>query len=211
MSHILRSSRFAGIGVMFVLATGTLAAQTSATTPPPSPDSSNHWELLFSTGKFIPTGAERRTLRDAPLSTVQLSYVFASRVALTTMFGWARSHDLGTEGTPRISVFTYDVGIEARTPRWNASESVSLASFAGIGGGRRSLDYRGRDVDATHAPAGYAAVGADLAVARVGVRLEARDYVASMTPLAGAGRRQMRNDLSILAGLRLLRKRPSGE
>ena len=209
MSHVSRSSRIAAIALMLLLAIGSVDAQSTTAAPTPSPDSSNHWEMLFSTGTLVPTGVQRQTLKRAPLSTAQLSYVFASRFAVTTMFGWARSRDLITEGNPRISVFTYDVGVEARASRWTIGNGLSFTSFAGVGGGGGSFNHRGRDLDATHAPTGYAALGAELAIGRARVRLEARDYVMAMRPLVGDGARAMRNDVSIVAGFRLVKKQQS--
>lgn len=206
MSHVSRSSRTAAVALMLLAATESLAAQAATPEPTSSPAASNHWEMLFSTGRLVPTGVERLTLKGAPLSTGQLSYVWASRVALTTTFGWARSRDLVTEGNPRLSVFLYDVGVEARGRQWKGGDAFGFTPFAGAGGGGRSFDHRGRDIDATHAPTGYAALGGELAVGIVRVRLEARDYVTGMRPLVGVGGRGARNDVGIIAGFRLVRK-----
>lgn len=211
MSHVSRSSRVAAIALMLLSAAGSVDAQSTTASPTPPPDSSNHWEMLFSTGALVPTGVERQALKRAPLSTGQLSYVLASRVAFTTMFGWARSRDLLTEGNPRVSIFTYDVGVEARAPQHRVGNALSFTPFAGVGGGGRSFDHPGRDSDATHGPAGYAAIGGEMAIGRARVRLEARDYVMSMRPLVGGGTRAMRNDVSIIAGFRLVKKQPSTE
>jgi hypothetical protein len=62
------------------------------------------------------------------------------------------------------------------------------------------------DVDATHTLAGYAVVGGELGMGRVGLRLEARDYVTGFRPLIGGGGARTRNDIVALVGLRL-RKR----
>jgi hypothetical protein len=209
MSHIARISRAVALSLVLLVATRPVGAQSAATAPSLTP--AHRWELLFSTGALVPTGVQRRILKDAPLSTGQLSYVMASRLALTTSVGWARSRDLATEGNPRLSVFTYDVGVEARAPRWGGGDALSLMPFAGVGGGGRSFNHRGRDLDATHAPAGYAALGGELAVRRARIRVEARDYVVGMTPLVGGGKREIRNDLSIIAGLRLVKQHASAE
>lgn len=188
---------------LLLAAPGTADAQVARH----APTSRNSWELLASSGAFVPTGALRGALKDASLSTAQLSYVVRSRVAVTTSVGWARSRDLVTEGDPKLSVFTYDVGVEARAPRWRVSDAVTFAPFAGAGAGGRSYDHRGLDVDATHAPAGYVAAGGVLGAGRLRLRLEARDYVTGFQPLVGGGAAAARNDVMLLAGLRYTRKR----
>jgi hypothetical protein len=54
--------------------------------------------------------------------------------------------------------------------------------------------------------AGYGAVGGELRAGRVGLRLEARDYVSGFRPLAGGGSARTRNDVVALLSLSL-RKR----
>jgi hypothetical protein len=106
-------------------------------------------------------------------------------------------------------VFTYDVGVEARAPRWRERGAVTFTPFAGAGGGARSYNHRGLDVDATHALAGYAAAGGELGIGRVRLRVEARDYVATFRPLVGGGAAAARNDVMLLAGLRITRRHAS--
>jgi len=171
-------------------------AQTAAT-------QRNGWELLFSSGALIPTGAQRNYLKDAQLSTAQVSYVIRSRFAITTMFAWARSRDLASAGDPKLDVFMYDVGAEARAPRLTASRSLTFAPFVGVGVGSRSYNYRSLDVDARHNLAGYAAVGGELGRRRVRLRLEVRDYLTGFKPLDGQGTADTRNDVVAMIGLRL--------
>ena len=173
----------------------------------PAPAARSGWELIASSGALVPTGAQRAALKDASLSAAQLSYVVRSRFAVTTTVGWARSRDLLAEGDPKLPVFTYDVGVEARAPRWLAGDAVTFTPFAGAGAGGRSYDYRGRDVDATHGVAGYVTAGGELGAGRLRVRVEARDYVTGFKPLVGGGAAAARNDVMLLAGLRYTRKR----
>jgi hypothetical protein len=56
-------------------------------------------------------------------------------------------------------------------------------------------------VDATHNLAGYASVGSELGMGRVGLRVEVRDYLAGFQPLVGSGRSATRNDVVIMAAL----------
>jgi hypothetical protein len=181
-----------------------LAAQTAepSATLPAKP----RWELLIPTGTVVPTGAQRDAIKRANLSAVQLSYVPRPALAVTAMVGWARSRDIATANDPKLDVFTYDVGAEVRAPRWGGARSTTFMPFAGVGVGARSYNYRSLDVDATHNAAGYAALGGEVGVRRVRLRLEARDYVTGFRPLAGGETAGARNDVVVMAGLRFTRR-----
>lgn len=167
------------------------------------------WEVLGSSGALLPTGAQRSAVKRAALSTAQVLYVITPHVAITSTLGWGRSRDLAVAGTPKLSVFTYDVGLEARAPQWRQGSTLTLMPFAGVGAGGRSYDHRGRDVDATHNVAGYASLGGELGAGRVRLRIEGRDYLSRFKPIVGGGRATTRQDFTLLAGLRLTRKRAS--
>lgn len=202
MSHAARSAHSIAVAVGLVLVVSS-AGRAQVAAPATTDTAKNGWEMLFSSGALVPTGVERKSIKDAQLSTGQLSYVVASRFAVTTTVGWARSRDLIAENTPRLSVFSYDVGLEARAPRWAANDALAFTPFSGVGVGGRSFDHRGGDLATTHAPTGYASLGGELAVGRARVRLEARDYLTHMTPLIGGGPRELRNDVTIIAGFRI--------
>lgn len=167
----------------------------------------SRWEVLSSSGALVPTGAQRSAMKRAALTTAQVLYVVGPHLAVTTTLGWGRSRDLVAEGTSKLSVFTYDVGLEARGPQWRQQSALALTPFAGLGAGGRSYDHRGRDVDATHDIAAYASLGAELGAGRVRLRLEGRDYLSRFSPVTGGGRATARQDFTLLVGLRLTRKR----
>ncbi len=187
-----------------VVAFGLLTAVAPVAGAQSSAARRNSWEVLTSSGALLPTGAERSAIKNAPISTVQLSYVVQSRFAVTSMVGWGRTRDIGTVDAPKLDVFTYDVGAEARAPHWIERESVSFSPFIGIGAGARSYNYRSLDVDATHNMAAYSATGGELGIGRVHLRLEVRDYVSGFKPLDGRGASAIRNDFVALIGLRLV-------
>jgi hypothetical protein len=193
------SATITAVALTVALHFSPAAADAQATRSAPV----NGWEFLMSSGVLVPTGAQRDALKDARLSTAQLSYVVRSRFAMTTMVGWARSRDLASANDPKLDVFTYDLGAEARAPEWFAGRSVTFTPFVGAGGGARSYNHRKLEVDATHNVAGYAAVGGEFAMGRVGLRVEARDYVSGFRPLVGGGRAHVRNDVVALLGLSL--------
>src|SRR5687768_11715427 len=74
----------AALGVLL-----TPARPADAQTAPrrQAPPQRTGWEVLFSSGALVPTGAQRDALKDAALSTAQVSYVVRSRFAITTMLG----------------------------------------------------------------------------------------------------------------------------
>lgn len=184
-----------------VLFAATHRAAVAQTTPRQS-----KWEFLVSSGAIAPTGAQRAAIKRGNLSVAQLSYAIRPALALTAALGWARSRDVAAAGAPRLDVFTYDLGAEARGPRWQAGRGVTFRPFAGAGAGARSYDYRGLDARATHNLAAYGSVGGEIGLGRVRLRLEVRDYVTGFKPLDGVGAADTRNDVVVLAGLRFVKR-----
>ena len=176
-----------------------LSAQ--ATEGQATPASKSSWELIVPSGALLPTGAQRDAIKRGNLTAVQLIYVIRPEIAVMSTFGWARSRDVITSGSPKLDVFTYDAGAEVRAPSWKKN----ITPFAGAGVGGRSYNHRKLDVDATHNVSAYASAGGELAVRRIRVRVEARDYVSAFRPLAGAGESRAGNDVVVMAGLRWVR------
>lgn len=194
--------RAAGVIGLAMLTTGAAAAQTAvASVSSPSPT----WELRFTSGALVATGAQRDAVKDGQLSAVQLSWRVHPVIAITGTAGWARSRDRLIANTPKLDVFTGDLGAELRPAQWFADRKVSLSPFVGAGAGVRSYNYRKLDVDATNNVAGYLAAGGEFGFRRVGLRLEVRDYATGFKPLIGAGRSDTRNDVMLMAGVRFNR------
>jgi hypothetical protein len=156
-------------------------------------------------GAYIPTGDQRDLLQDAVLVGAQASYALLPQLALTGTFGWSPSKDRITAGDPTLDIYQYDLGAEARAPSWYRSEfgGWDFTPFAGLGVGGRTYNYRDLDVGSKTDVAGYGALGGELGIGRIGVRLEARDYVSRFTPLTGGGDAKTRNDVTVAAGLTL--------
>lgn len=166
-------------------------------------DRSARWSLTVPGGTIVPTGAQRHAIKRGDVTALQLAYSPRPAFAITSTFGWARSRDIATAGDPKLDLFTYDVGVEARAPRWLQGYSMSFAPFAGVGVGGRSYNYRSLDVDATHNIAGYFSAGGELRVRRLGLRIEGRDYVTGFKPLQGSGNTRSGNDVIVLAGVHI--------
>ena len=67
------------------------------------------------------------------------------------------------------------------------------------GVGARSYNFRHADLATTHELAAYVSAGGELGLKRVRVRLEVRDYFTGVNQ----GTDARRNDLAVMAGLRL--------
>jgi hypothetical protein len=160
------------------------------------------FELLMPTGTVVPTGAQEGELQRANLTAVQLSYGLRPSLVLTGMVGWARTRPLGLDNDVKLDLFTYDVGAEYRLPRRSSDGRFNFKPFTGIGLGARSFNYRNIDTPTTHNLAAYASAGGELALARVRVRLEVRDYMTWLDA-PGYSESVRRNDVAVMAGLRL--------
>lgn len=187
----------------------TTARPVAAQAPATSQGSA--WEFRFTSGGFIPAGGQRQALEDAQLSGAQLSWAVRPAVAVTGTFSWARSRDLTANQTPRLDVFTSDLGVEVRPGGWGVQRAVSFSPFVGLGAGVRSYNHRTLDVEATHNLATYGTVGGELGFRRVGLRLEVRDYMAGFKPLVGGGTSTLRNDVVLMAGVRFNRRAVSAK
>ena len=183
---------------MLVAFTGPLTAQTS------TPAQKGPFEIRFTSGELVATGNQRNFIKDGQLSGVQMSWSLNPMLAVTGAFAWARSRDLTSIDKQKLDVFTTDIGVEARPARWFTGHMVTFSPIVGLGAGVRSYNYRSLDVDAKHNLAGYGSVGGEFGILnRVGVRLEARDYASGYKPLIGTGKSVTRNDVVIMAALRI--------
>lgn len=160
------------------------------------------FELLVPSGTMVPTGAQEDTVKRANLTAVQLSYGMRPDLVVTSTLGWARATPLGLGPEARLDLLTYDAGVEYRLPRRRTDRRINVKPFTGLGVGARTYSYRRVDVSTTHDLATYASAGGELGLARVRVRLEVRNYLTWATP-AGSSGTTRRNDVAVLAGLRL--------
>ena len=161
----------------------------------------------MASGTLVPTGVEKDVIKSADLTAAQLSWMPRPSLAISGTFGWARSRDLGSVNTPKLDVFMSDVGVELRPAQWFAGRAVTFSPFGGLGAGVRSYNYRSIDADARHNASGYGTVGGEIGAGRVGLRLEARNYISGFKPLVGAGKTDTRNDIVFMVALRFSRHR----
>jgi len=167
------------------------------------PAASGAFELRPYAGAYLPTGDQRDLLEDAVLVGAQASYRILPQLAITGTLGWSPSKDRIAAGNQTLDLYQYDIGAELRAPAWVDRGSWSFTPFAGLGIGGRTYDYRDLDTDAQTDVAGYGALGGEFGFGRLGLRLEARDYLSRFEPLTddGDGDARTRNDVTLAAGL----------
>jgi hypothetical protein len=196
--------------LVVLLTLAVLARPASGQVDVPS-SSSPRWALFITTGSMMPTGELHHALRSAPLTAAQVLWLPRPRVAVVGTLGWARSRDLVTVGAPKVDAITADLGAELRSEARDLGAWGRIGGFVGSGIGMRRYDSRAVDTDASHHVATYVAVGTDLTVRRVGLRIELRDYASGFAPLTGAGERTIGNDVVVMTSLRLHRRRTAAQ
>lgn len=186
-------------GAVLVLA---LPTATSVVSAQQASEAGGRWEVRVVSGKVFPLGDARARFRDAGVTMAQVSRVPGS-VALSASLGWARSRDLTATPAPRLDIFLYDVAAEVRMGAIAFSEQVGFRPFVGLGAGARRYDQRGIADDANDALSAFGAIGGELGIHRLRVRLELRDQVSGGRAHAATERVGGHHELVGLVGFRL--------
>lgn len=200
MSHTQRTTHTTLVVAALLLAMPTTAEAQADTSR------SKAWEVRVTSGSLIPIGEQRQQLARGPLTTVQVSWLPRRALAVTGTLGWAKSKDLTAVGSRGLNAFAADVGIESRPQRLVVGQRISFSPLAGIGAGARSYDYRGGDSNARYNVAAFIALGGELGYRRLGLRMEARQYVSGFAPMDGVGPTPTRGDVMLLTSLRFNRR-----
>jgi hypothetical protein len=199
---LIRRAVLAALALGGLLVTTASARAQDHVLVTPGTRASSSFELRPYAGAYIPTGDQRDLLKDAVLVGAQASWRATRHLAVTGTFGWAPSKDRVTAGDQTLDLYQYDVGAEARAQSWYNRGSWAFTPFVGLGVGGRTYNYRDLDdVDAKTNVAGYGALGGEVGFGRLGLRLEARDYISRFEPLTGDGDAKTRNDVTLAAGL----------
>jgi hypothetical protein len=97
-----------------------------------------------------------------------------------------------------VSAYAYDAGVESFRP-YALGERWEIRPFLGAGlGGRTYVDHGNGDHSETNFAA-YGALGTELQLDRLAMRVEARDYLTRFKGLAGELESETRNDLALVS------------
>src|SRR5688572_7977533 len=202
VTHMLTTDTSLTSRIRVVAAAVFAITAASIATPAQAQDivTTKGFELRPYVGAYIPTGDQRDVLKDAVLIGGQASYRILPQLAITGSVGWSPSKDQLTPGDETIDLWQYDLGAEVRAQSWRTWGTMDFTPFVGLGGGARTYNYRDLDVDSKTNIAGYGVLGGELGFGRLGLRLEARDYVSRFEPFDG-GDTKTRNDVTVATGV----------
>lgn len=178
------------IAAVIAAGAATLPAQSPRLTP----------EVRPFVGVNVPTGDQRDLFEDALLIGVEGALQMRPNLHLLAGFGWSPGTTRYAADDNGVDMLTYDVGVELSTIRVLAN-GRQLRPFFGLGAGLRSYLFRSDDLSDRTCASGYGALGTELQLQRLALRMEARDNVfCYKSPIAGVGS-QTRNDLTFGFGL----------
>lgn len=149
-------------------------------------------------GGYVPTGAQRGAFAPAPVVGVQVAVGLRRTLALVAGAAIAQTEDRTAAPRANVNLVQFDVGVEFGRASGGRLRR-GLAPFAGVGVGGRTYDYAAGGIATRVFPTGYAAGGAEVALGRAGLRVEARDHLSryQRPPVSTS----IRNDLVLLAAL----------
>lgn len=193
----MRTSLITFVTVVGIAFTASAAQAQTSTTKKPG------FELIVPGGQAGQVGDGEKTVKRGNLNAIQASYGLRPDLVLTATTSWTRTRPIGLGDEAKLHLFTYDLGAEWRMPRSASEGRLNIKPFAGVGVGARTLNYRHIDVATATDAAAYVSAGAEIRVAWVRLRLEARDYVVAPS-FARLSFSKERHDVAVLAGVRLV-------
>ena len=144
-------------------------------------------------GAYIPTGDLRDVLPNALFVGGQGAIEVNETVHLVGTLAW-----MPNRTSRDVSAYAYDAGVEGFRP-YPLGERWEIRPFIGAGlGARTYVDHGNGDHKETNF-AGYGALGTELQLDRLAMRVEARDYVTRFKGLAGELEGETRNDLALVS------------
>jgi len=151
-------------------------------------------------GAYVPVGKQHRLLDGGVALGAQLALEFARGAHAVAGFTWVPTNQRGLDTDARVEMAQFDLGAEWLSPGRRRVQA-GFDPLVGVGLGIRA--YRSRDTDTpSQANLGaYGALGGELRLGRVGLRLEARDYVTAFRGLDGRAATSLRTDTAVALGL----------
>jgi len=196
-SRVALSAAFAVVGIGLVA--GQAAAQEGV---------GRRIEVRPFVGAYVPTGDQRDELKDAFALGTTLAFRATPALSVVGSFGWSPSKaknagaDAADDTAEELDLFQYDAGLELGRDFALGASRWNWRPFVGIGAGARTYNYRDLALDAETDFAGYGAMGVQFDAGRLGLRLEARDYLSKFDGLDGSlSDSSTRNDLFLTGAL----------
>jgi hypothetical protein len=174
---------------MLATAAMALPAQTSAWKP----------ELRPFLGASVPTGGQRDLFKDAAMFGVQGALELRPTFHVLGTFSWVPAQNKYAAGDDNVSIFAYDAGIEKGLVQPLRS-GWELRPFFGVGAGARTYSYASPALRDQTCVGGYGALGSELQLRRVALRLEARDNVFCYKSPVGGVESKTRSDFGFALG-----------
>jgi hypothetical protein len=168
--------------------------------PAQQPSAFRSIELRPFAGAYVPTGALKNVMHGAPVLGMQAAVEFKPTLHMVGTFAWIPGESKYPASDDAVNVYQYDLGVEWYRPRTMVS-GIDFRPFLGIGGGARTYDYAATELFTKTGLVGYGAVGTELKVSSIGLRLEVRDYLAYVKSPLGDAARATRNDLRVTLGV----------
>ena len=178
------------------------AASIAAAQAPEAAPAASTFEIRPFVGAYVPTGAQREVMEDAPMLGAQLAYQLAPTLHVLGSLGWVLGTDKFRVADDAVQIFQYDVGVEYGIFRTMKS-GWDLKPYLGLGAGGRTYAYSDDALATGTCLAGYGALGTEYQWGFTAIRAEVRDYVHCFkSPIAGVGSKT-RNDLGFSLGVAL--------
>jgi hypothetical protein len=151
-------------------------------------------------GAYVPAGKQHQLLDGGIALGAELALEFARGAHAVAGFTWVPTEQRGLDTGGRVEMAQFDLGAEWLSPGRRQVQR-RLNPLVGAGVGIRA--YRSRDTDApSQANLGaYGALGGELGLGRVALRLEGRDYLTAFRGLDGRAATSLRTDAAIALGL----------
>ena len=184
-----------GAGRVLLFGTAAVLAASSV--------SAQHWpavpEVRPFVGAYVPMGRQHTILDGSYVVGAQLALEFDRGRHAVVGFSWVPTEQRGLATRARIEMAQFDLGAEWLSPgrrpldRW-------VNPLVGAGVGLRA--YRSRDADTPSQAnvAGYGALGIEVLLGHVALRVEGRDYLTAFRGFDGRAGTSLRNDATVSLG-----------